>query len=229
MHANDTRVGALVCAFAILVPMMPGMSHESMMDASDLPLGRSYDPSTRSRRLPIIALGFPGLLISRVLAAYQLGHVDGVWEPFFPGRGAENATEFVVTSDVSKAWPIPDAGLGGASQMLEALMGDRRRWCTMPWMVAAFGILVVALGVVSICFIIQAIVTGTWCTLCLAAALAMLIMIPFALDELVAMGQHLVQSRRRGASLLRTFSMGCSSPAAVRTHIPASMHCCVRW
>jgi hypothetical protein len=96
--------------------------------------------------------------------------------------------------------------------MLEVLMGamgDKRRWRTMPWMVTFFGILVVPLGVVSIYFIIiQPIVIGTWCTLCLLAALAMLIMIPFALDELVAMGQFLVWSHRARKSLLRVFLMG---------------------
>ena len=65
------------------------------------------------------------------------------------------------------------------------------------------------LGVVSIYFIIiQPIVIGTWCTLCLLAGLAMLAMIPFALDELVAMGQFLVWSRRSGRSLVRSFFMG---------------------
>ena len=218
VYINDTLVGALVIAFAVLVPMMPGMSHEAMMDSSDVPLGWSYSPSTYLQRLPIIALGFIGLLISRVLTAYQLGHIDGVWEPFFAGGNGRNGTEFIITSDVSKAWPIADAGLGAVTYMLEVLMGvmgGRQRWRTMPWMVAAFGIVVVPLGVVSIYFIvIQPIVIGTWCTLCLAAAFAMLVMIPFTLDELVAMGQYLVQAHRRGESLLRVFFMGGASPGS---------------
>lgn len=224
VYTNDTIVGALVIAFAILVPMMPGMSHESMMDESDLPIGWSYSPSTYEQRLPIIALGFVGLLISRVLTAYQLGHIEGVWEPFFAGQGGRNGTEFIITSDVSKAWPIPDAGLGAVSYMFEVLMGvmgGRQRWRTMPWMVAAFGIVVVPLGVVSIYFIIiQPIVIGTWCTLCLAAALAMLIMIPFTLDELVAMGQYLVQSHRRGERVLKTFFVGGASPGSGKDSLP---------
>lgn len=84
-------------------------------------------------------------------------HVDGVWEPFFVAAGGRNGTETIITSDVSKAWPIADAGLGAVSYLFEVLMGvmgDRRRWRTMPWMVAAFGIVVVPLGVVSIYFII---------------------------------------------------------------------------
>jgi len=224
VYTNDTLVGALVIAFAILIPMMPGMSAESMMDEADLPPGWSYSPSTYLQRIPIVELAFIGLLISRVLSAYQLGHIDGVWEQFFAEGGDRNGTEFIITSDVSKAWRIADAGLGAVSYMFEVLMGvmgDRRRWRTMPWMVAAFGIVVVPLGVVSIYFIIiQPIVIGTYCTLCLLAALAMLIMIPFTLDELVAMGQYLVQSHRRGASLLRTFFMGGASPGSGQDRSP---------
>lgn len=211
-YANDTLVGALVIIFAVLVPMMPGMSMEGMMGGPDIPPGWTYCPSTWAQRLPIIVMGAVGFLIARYLAAYQMGHVDSVWDPFFGGTGDRNGTETIITSDVSKAWPIPDGGLGAVAYMLEILMGamgDKRRWRTMPWMVTFFGILVVPLGVVSIYFIIiQPIAIGTWCTLCLLAALAMLIMIPFALDELVAMGQFLVWSRRAGKSLLRMFFMG---------------------
>jgi uncharacterized membrane protein len=180
-----------------------------MMDGSDLPPGWTYCPSTYLQRLPIIALGLVGFLIARALTAYQLGYIDSVWDPFYIGQGAKNGTEFIITSDISKAWPIPDAGLGAVNYMFEVLMGvmgDRRRWCTMPWMVAMFGIVVVPLGAVSIYFIIiQPIVIGTYCTLCLLAASAMLIMIPFTLDELVAMGQYLAQAHRRGQPMLRVF------------------------
>jgi len=90
-----------------------------------------------------------------------------------------------------------------------AVMGDKRRWRTMPWMVLAFIVLVVPLGGVSIFFIIiQPIVIGTWCTLCLVAALFMALMIPYALDELVAMGQFMADAHRRRKPLWRTFWMG---------------------
>ncbi len=49
---------------------------------------------------------------------------------------------------------------------------------------------------------------GTWCTLCLLAALAMLVMIPFAIDEVVAMGQFLYWSKCRDKPLIRTFFKG---------------------
>src|SRR3546814_9917497 len=75
------------------------------------------------QRLPIIALGAIGFVIARMLAAYQLGHVDYVWEPFFSGDATRNGTEFIITSDVSRAWPIADGGLGAVSYMFEVLMG----------------------------------------------------------------------------------------------------------
>jgi hypothetical protein len=49
---------------------------------------------------------------------------------------------------------------------------------------------------------------GSWCTPCLAAGLAMLIMIPLTLDEVVAMGQFLLQARREGQPFWRTFWLG---------------------
>lgn len=217
-YNNDTLVGALVIAFAILVPMMPGMSHEGMMQKEDVPPGWSYCPSTYLQRLPIIALGLFGFLIARQLAAYQMGHAGGVLEPFFVGEGKLNGSEQIITSEVSKAWPVADGGLGAVSYMFEVLMGvmgSSRRWRTMPWMVALFGMVVVPLGVVSIYFIIiQPIVIGTYCTLCLATALAMLIMIPFALDELVAMGQFLRYRHRAGKPFWRSFLQGGAMPGA---------------
>ncbi|QRM35345.1 NAD-dependent epimerase/dehydratase family protein (plasmid) [Microvirga sp. VF16] len=213
-YQNDLLVGALVIAFSVLVPMMPGMSMEGMMDPKVVPPGWTYCPSTAAQRLPIAAMGLIGLLIARMLTAYQLGHVDYAWEPFFAGSPADprNGTEEIITSSVSKAWPIPDAGLGAVSYMLEilmAVMGTRDRWRTMPWMVTFFGILVIPLGVVSIYFIIiQPLIIGTWSTPALIAALAMLIMIPFAVDEVIAMGQFLYWSHCRGKPLIRTFFKG---------------------
>jgi hypothetical protein len=75
--------------------------------------------------------------------------------------------------------------------------------------------------VVSIYFIIiQPIAIGTWCTLCLLAALAMLAMIPYSLDELVAMGQYLVQDHYRGGSFWRTFFRGGAQPQQGRDDKP---------
>lgn len=117
VYANDSLIGALLVALTILIPMMPGMSREGMMDDTDIPPGWTYCPSTYVQRLPIIALGVVGFILSRILSAYQLGHIDGVWEPFFSSPVAMNGTEYIITSDVSKAWRIADGGLGTMSYM----------------------------------------------------------------------------------------------------------------
>tara|TARA_Y100001933_G_scaffold196066_1_gene196522 strand:- start:5644 stop:8193 length:2550 start_codon:yes stop_codon:yes gene_type:complete len=224
VYANETFVGAFLIAFTILIPMMPGMSAEGMMDASEVPPGWTYSPSTYLQRLPMIALGLIGFVLARILAAYQLGHVDWVWEPFFAGDAGRNGSELIITSDVSKAWPIADGGLGAVTYLFEVLMGimgGRSRWRTMPWMVVLFGIAVVPLGVISIYFIIiQPIVIGTYCTLCLITALGMLIMIPFSLDELVAMGQFLLANTRRGRPFWRAFFKGDALPGGSPDHQP---------
>jgi nucleoside-diphosphate-sugar epimerase/uncharacterized membrane protein len=224
VYANQTFIAALVIAFTILVPMMPGMAPEGMMDDSDVPPGWTYSPSTYVQRMPIIVLGAVGFVLSRILTAYQLGHIDGVWEPFFGAPGALNGTEYIITSEVSKVWPVADGGIGAMSYMFEILMGamgGRARWRTMPWMVTLFGIVVVPLGVISIYFIIiQPIIIGTYCTICLMAALAMLIMIPYSLDELVAMGQFLVLNTRRGRPFWRSFFRGDSLPGGSKDTYP---------
>jgi hypothetical protein len=165
--------------------------------------------------LPIIVLALIGLFISRHLAAYQLGHTDAIWDPFFggtPGSGALNGTEEIVTSYVSDAWPVSDAGLGALVYILEILtgiVGSTRRWRTMPWLVLLFGMLIVPLGAVSITFIvIQPILIGTWCTLCLVAAAAMLVQIPYSLDELAATGEFLWRKHKEGRPVLRILFRG---------------------
>ena len=215
-YANGTLVGALVIALSVLIPMMPGMSMAGMMGKPDVPPGWAYCPSTWLQRMPIGVLALIGFLISRILGAYQLGHLDGVWEPFFAGvgekQGVMNGTETIITSDVSKAWPIADGALGAIVYTLELVMvwmAGKTRWRTMPWMVLGLAILILPLGVVSIYFvIIQPIVIGTWCTLCLIAALAMAVMIPYSLNEFVAMGQFLAWSRKQGMPFWRTFWTG---------------------
>ncbi|SCX38430.1 NAD-dependent epimerase/dehydratase family protein [Nitrosospira sp. Nsp1] len=199
-YANDTLVGALVIIFAVGVPSASGVSPVARMTGPDAPPGWSDNPSKMIHRIPIIALAFVGLFLSRYMAAFQLGHIDNAWDPFF-GAG----TERIVTSEVSEAWPVADAGLGATVYVLEivsGIIGDKRRWRTMPWMVLFFGILIVPLGAVSIYFIIiQPIIIGTWCTLCLAASAAMLLQIPYSFDEILATLQFMKERRQKGKSL----------------------------
>ena len=199
-YANDTLVGALVIALAVAIPTAPGISPVARVSGPDSPPGWNYNPSGWTNRLPIILLAFVGLFISRYLAAYQLGHINAAWDPWFG-----NGTERIITSSVSEAWPVSDAGLGAAVYVLEiitGIIGDKRRWRTMPWLVLLFGALIVPLGVVSVYFIIiQPIVIGTWCTLCLVGALAMLLQIPYSLDEVLVTLQFLKNRRQQGKPL----------------------------
>jgi len=208
-YANGTLVGSLIIAFSVLIPDMPGRRHFAVVQGigPDKPPGWTYNPSGWFQRGPIIAMALVGMFGSRYLAAYQLGHIDSVWDPVF-GDG----TRRVLESDVSKGFPVSDAGLGAVAYMLEALsgfMGGRDRWRTMPWMVALFGIMVVPLGVVSIVLVmLQPISVGAWCFICLFTAGAMLIMVAPAMDEIVAMGQFMAGARREGQPLWRVFWVG---------------------
>ena len=213
-YLNGTLAGAAIFALAVCVRPAPGVGTMAATSGPTIPPGWDYSPSDWTQRMPVIGLAFIGLFVSRYLAAYQMGHVDGVWEPFFAGApdNPQNGTEEIITSDVSEAWPVPDAGLGALTYLLEILIGfigSARRWRTMPWLVMIFGIMIVPLGVVSITFIIiQPILLGTWCTLCLITAAAMLIQIPYAVDELIATCQFLRRRHRAGAPILRVFLTG---------------------
>ncbi len=204
-YANDTLVGVLLIAFGLIIPMSMRMS------GPEIPPGWSYNPSAWSQRAPVIVLAFLSFLAARYMAAFQLGYISSAWDPFFG-----NGTEKVLTSRVSAAWPVSDAGLGSMTYMLEALMGlmgDTRRWRTMPWMVAGFGVVVVPLGIVSIALVImQPVAVGAWCTLCLFTAAAMLLMIPLSLDEITAMVQFVRRKKREGHSVWRIFWLGGHLP-----------------
>jgi hypothetical protein len=118
-YVNDTLIGVLAIALSTLVPSMPGMAHHMEMAKPGpvIPLGWSYNPSSWHQRAPMIAAAFIGWLISRYLAAFQLGYIDTIWEPFFA-----DGTVRVLTSEVSRSFPISDAGLGAVAYTLEMLM-----------------------------------------------------------------------------------------------------------
>jgi hypothetical protein len=52
------------------------------------------------------------------MAAFQLGHINHAWDPFF-GAGSE----LIVTSEVSEAWPVADAGVGATVYVLKIVSG----------------------------------------------------------------------------------------------------------
>ncbi|PDT81170.1 NAD-dependent epimerase/dehydratase family protein [Sinorhizobium sp. BJ1] len=213
-YAIDTLAGLLIPAFAVMIPPTPGISRRALAADGDRPLGWSYSPSAFTQRIPIVALAFVGLFVSRYLAAYQMGHIDGLWDPFFGPGGAAvgNGSEAVVTSWVSKGFPIADAGFGAFAYALDILagaIGDRRRWRTMPWMVLLFGLLIIPLGVVSVSFIIiQPPLIGALCTLCIIQAAVTIVLIPYSIDEVLAAVQYLWRATKAGEPFWRTFWRG---------------------
>jgi hypothetical protein len=179
---------------------MHGEEHDS-----DTPPGWDYNPSTWVQRAPIIALSLLGFVIASYLAAFQIGLIETVWEPFF-GLDSQR----ILTSWVSELLhPVPDAGLGAFGYLLDGVagaIGGRQRWRTMPWMVVIFGLAVGPLGVVSVLLVVlQPVLFDSWCTLCLASGAISVLMIGPAMDELLASLQHLKRVKRRGESVWRAF------------------------
>ena len=120
-YGFDTLIGALVVAFAVLAPGMPMAEGMYTGTGPDIPSGWSYDPSSWPQRAPIIALALVGFFPSRQIAAFALHHIGALPAPFF-GLG----TQRVLTSDVSRAFPIADAGFGTLAYMLAFLL------CSLP-------------------------------------------------------------------------------------------------
>lgn len=181
-YLNDTLIGVCVLVCSIVLPGRLGIKDKK---ESLLPPGWTYNPSSWPQRLPIFVLAVLGWFASRYLAMYQLGYIDQVWDPFF-----KEGTLKVITSNISKAFPISDAGLGAFAYTLEAILvckGSEARWQRMPWLVLSFGFLVIPVGLTSITLILlQPLVVGAWCGLCLLIAFAMLIMIALSVDEVEA-------------------------------------------
>ncbi len=225
MMINDTFVGLTAIVLFLLIPMIPGITRpaETIHPDTGIPPGWSFNPSGWRQRVPIIILAFIGWFISRYLAAYQLGYISSVWDPFF-GDG----TRLVLTSKVSQMIPVSDAGLGAFAYTLEMLIGctgGPARWRAMPCVVLFFFILVVPLGLVSITLVVlQPVVVGHWCGLCLGIAAAMLLMITFAVDEVFAMVQFMRLSLRQGKPFWRTFLHGETAESGKNLESRAPAH-----
>lgn len=181
MYLNDTLVGSLAIVFGFQLAI-PEFSFEA---PGFCPKGWSFNPSSWTARIITIAFALVCWFFSRYMAAYQLGYIPYVWDPFFI-----EGTQDVLSSNVSHAFPVSDAGLGAFGYTLEFLLGwqgDSQRWAKLPWLVCLFGFLVIPVSVVSILLIIlQPLVVGAWCSLCLATAVFMSIMILFTAPELIA-------------------------------------------
>jgi uncharacterized membrane protein len=202
MYINDTLIGAVAIALSFLLT-----KKEETIRGNSCPTGWSYNPSGWEHRIPTVILAMLCWFFSRYMAAFQLGYIDEIWDPFFV-----NGTLQVITSNISKSFPVSDAGLGAFCYTLEFLLGwqgSSQRWSTMPWLVFAFAFLVIPVGVVSITLIIlQPVVVGAWCSWCLATAICMLLMIILTAGELAASFQFLKEVKRKGGNVWKTFWKG---------------------
>ena len=170
-----------------------------------IPPGWDYNPASWPQRLPIIFLAVVGFAIAMYLSLYQWEFFDNVFEPFF----GDDSRKILRESWVSKLLPFPDAFLGALAYLADALagvIGGRKRWRTMPWIVVLFGILVGPLGVVSIMLVVfQPVLFDAWCTLCLASAVVSVLMIGPAMDELLASLQYLRRVKDAKRPVWRAF------------------------
>ncbi|HKJ79784.1 MAG TPA: vitamin K epoxide reductase family protein, partial [Prolixibacteraceae bacterium] len=205
-YTQGTIMGTLVMLFMLVIPNIPGIV-AMRKEGNNVPEGWTYNPSSWPERIPVVILGWLGFVTARYLTGYQLGFSDNIWDPFF-GDG----TKQILTSSVSKSFPVSDAGLGAFAYILDVvtgLAGRTGRWRTMPWVVLIFGFLVIPLGIVSLTLVIlQPVVVGSWCTACLFSALITVGMIPFTFDEVLASVQFLWKKKQEGKSLWHTFWFG---------------------
>ncbi len=150
-----------------------------------VPPGWTYNPSAWPQRIPIAVLACIGFGAAGWLALFQIKVLGDVPEPFF-GDGSRT----ILTSGVSKAFPVSDALLGALGYIADAvfgLIGGTGRWRRMPWVVVLFAIAVIPFGLTSVTlFVLQPTLYQTWCTLCLSSVAISLTMVPYAWDEFVA-------------------------------------------
>ena len=172
------------------------------MDHDPIPPDWDENPTAWPKRLSFAARAFVGLCIAAYLTLYQVGAFSNVWEPFF-GSGSRE----VLTSTFSRSLPVPDASLGALAYLTELVLsfiGGRDRWRTLPWTTIVLGFVVSFGAVVSILLmIVQPVVVGTWCTLCLASAFVSLTLVGPGMEELLATLQMLKRVRADGQPVWR--------------------------
>jgi uncharacterized membrane protein len=126
------------------------------------------DDGMRWRSFALLCLALVGLLISLDLAAFQVGVAGPPWEPLF-GDGSRR----VLTSDLSRLLPIPDAAVGAGAYLVEAVLSAALVIRPSGLTRAAIALAVVAsigaaIGAVLLAY--QVLVVGAACTLCVASA-----------------------------------------------------------
>ncbi|MDQ3912420.1 MAG: vitamin K epoxide reductase [Actinomycetota bacterium] len=169
-----------------------------MSERGPIPPGWDENPTSWSKRLSLAARALVGFVVAGYLTLYQLGVFPTVWDPFFPS-GSPEVLGFT--------YPFPDAALGVLAYLTEIVLsfiGGQDRWRTMPWTSIGLGFAVGFGAVVSVLLmIVQPVVVGAWCTLCLASAFVSLTLVGAGMEEFLATLQHLKRARAHGRSAWR--------------------------
>lgn len=165
-----------------------------------VPPGWDENPTAWPKRIRLIALALVGLCVASYLTLYQVGVLDSVWDPFFPNGS---------TKVLHLMEPLPDAALGAAAYLTEivlSLVGGEDRWRSAPWTVLALGFVIACGAAVSVALVIvQPLVVGAWCTLCLASAAVSFAVFGLGVKEPLAALQYPKSVRNSGGSLRRAF------------------------
>ncbi len=152
---------------------------------------QSRDPSAWSERLPAVILALIGAGIATYLALYQVGVLPHVWEPFFGDGSHFILKESTITRLLH---PVPDAALGAAAYLIEAVcgcLGGRQRWRTWPLAVFATGAVALGLFLAGIGLVLsQAFWFRAYCTLCLASAACSVLIFAQVAPEVWAAWRH---------------------------------------
>ncbi|MBA2728700.1 MAG: vitamin K epoxide reductase [Parachlamydiaceae bacterium] len=200
------------------------MKNSYSMDAHPYPW--DYNPSSWSQRIRVAFLAFIALIIAIYLGLYQWQLIDNVWDPIFGEQSAR-----VLTSDVSHQMTewirIPDAILGAwayLGDLVFALAGSTRRWQFRPWLVLLFGLDVIPLGIVgAILVILQGVVIGSWCFLCIISAVISLILVVLAYDEVFTSYIYLYRVWKKTRNLKILWKTFCGTPSEEANEIANNM------
>lgn len=145
-----------------------------------------HNPSAWAQRIPICLAALVAAIISSHLALYQWGLIETVWDPVF-GDQSNRVVTSAAADRMYRMFGIHDAALGALAYLGDAILGfagSPRRWQYRPWLVVLFGIDVIPLGIVSVILVLlQFLLLGQWCLLCLITAAISLILVYWAWDE----------------------------------------------
>lgn len=198
-------------------PARPHWEDAVDMDAAAPPWRRN--PSSWSRRIKVAILVALGAVLAASMSLYQLHLTASVCDPVF-GEGAEQVLTSELSQTVYRIFHVPDAlltALAYSTAILFTLAGSTRRWQDRPWLVALFGLNVLALACAGVALVLaQGLVVKSWCLLCLVTTLISLLVAVLSAQEVSASLHYLGRVRRRSGrfrAVWNTFWGRASEPA----------------